>query len=61
MQQIEMIRKHKSQDNIDVEIKEGIITQNWHKKQEENTSDKLLVKIKDQIGPFIAKDLQEEI
>lgn len=32
MEQIEMIRKHKSEDNIDVEMKEGIIDQNWHKK-----------------------------
>ena len=40
-----MIRKHKSEDNIDVEIKEGIIDQKWHKKQEANG--KLLVRIKD--------------
>jgi len=41
-----MIRKHKSEDNIDVEIKEGIIDENWHKKEEANNG-KLLVKIKD--------------
>lgn len=58
-----MIRKHKSEDNIDVEIKEGIIDEKWHKKQEDGNAGngKLLVKIKDDIGPYIPEELALEI
>ena len=56
-----MIRKHKSEDNIEVEVKEGIIDEKWHKKQEEITNGKLLVQIKDQIGLYITEGLMEEI
>lgn len=55
MEQIEMIRKQKSEDNIEVEVK----AQQGEGKEE--AEGRLVVRIRDPIAPFILPALAEEI
>jgi hypothetical protein len=52
MQQIEMIRKHKSEDNIDIEVPKP--QENWCKSDAEGN---IVVVINDHVEPYISPAL----
>ena len=51
-----MIKKHKSEDNIEVKDSEGA-----REAQREEANNKIIVKIKDNVSPYIPATLEEEI
>ena len=61
MEQIEMVRKHKSEDNIEAEGKNMKVEQKWQKVGDKEGAQKLIVKIKDNIDPYLSPELQKQI
>lgn len=46
-EQIEMVRKHKSEDKIDVDLKKEMIEEKWEKPDGQNENGKIVVRVKD--------------
>ena len=62
MEQIQMIRKHKSEDDIEVEGKSKMMEdEKWQKNEKDATSGKFIVRIKDNVQNFMHKGLEKEI
>ena len=58
MEQIEMIRKHKSEDNIDVETNKKMMEdEKWEKAEKTEKSGKKIVKVKDAVDIYIQPTL----
>ena len=54
-----MVRKHKSEDCIDIEKKKKTMEQKWEKPEKEAESDKMVIKVKDDISPYVAPELRK--
>lgn len=54
-----MVRKHKSEDNIEIEGKK-MMDEKWEKPEKEGEN-KRVVKIKDDVSPYIHPNLEKEI
>ena len=55
-----MIRKHKSQDNIDVETNKKMMEdEKWEKAEKTEKSGKKIVKVKDAVDIYIQPTLQK--
>lgn len=54
-----MVRKHKSEDSIDIEKKKEMMEQKWEKPEKEAESSNIVIKIKDDISPYVAPELRK--
>lgn len=57
IEQIEMVRKHKSEDKIDVQLKKEGMQEKWEKNDKEHENGKIVIKVKDEVSRYISPEL----